>query len=82
MAFYIPPSPYPSGTRTASSNSLPRRTDSLAAAASAANPVFVATEDDLRDAQRVHSHGQEEDLRYALKRMITRVEELVRRSDN
>ncbi|KAG0700813.1 hypothetical protein DFH29DRAFT_602636 [Suillus ampliporus] len=38
--------------------------------------IFVGIDDELRDAWRVHSHGQEEDLRYALDRVIKRVEEL------
>lgn len=54
------------------SGSLPRRIDSLKA------PVFAEIEDELRDIKRVHSQGQEEDLRLALSRMISRVEELVR----
>ncbi|OJA20514.1 hypothetical protein AZE42_01587 [Rhizopogon vesiculosus] len=41
--------------------------------------VFANIDDELHDARRVHSHGQEEDLRYALDRVIKRVEELVRR---
>jgi hypothetical protein len=39
--------------------------------------IFAAIDDDLRDAMRVHSHGQEEDLRLALSRVIDRVSELV-----
>lgn len=35
--------------------------------------------DELRDMKRVHAQGQEEDLRMALGRTITRVEELVSR---
>ncbi|OAX41146.1 hypothetical protein K503DRAFT_864101 [Rhizopogon vinicolor AM-OR11-026] len=38
--------------------------------------VFANIDDELHDARRVHSHGQEEDLRYALDRVIKRVEEL------
>lgn len=34
-------------------------------------------EDELRDARRVQSHGQEEDLRAALNMVINRVQELV-----
>ncbi|KZT71649.1 hypothetical protein DAEQUDRAFT_744057 [Daedalea quercina L-15889] len=55
------------------SGSLPRRVDSLAANKA---PVFTDIEDELRDIKRVHSQGQEEDLRMALSRMISRVEEL------
>lgn len=39
--------------------------------------IFSGIDDELRDARRVYSQGQEEDLRYALERVITRVEELV-----
>lgn len=40
-------------------------------------PIFTAIDDDLRDFRRVATHGQEEDLRTALGRVISRVEELV-----
>jgi len=39
--------------------------------------LFLTLEDELRDARRVHSHGQEEDLRQALQMVINRVVELV-----
>ncbi|KAF8840721.1 hypothetical protein BDN67DRAFT_1069087 [Paxillus ammoniavirescens] len=38
--------------------------------------MFTDLDDELRDARRVHSQGQEEDLRYALDRVIKRVEDL------
>ncbi|KAG1715626.1 hypothetical protein ID866_1550 [Astraeus odoratus] len=38
--------------------------------------IFSSVEDELRDARRVYSQGQEEDLRYALERVIKRVAEL------
>ncbi|KAL4073819.1 hypothetical protein V8B97DRAFT_1936590 [Scleroderma yunnanense] len=38
--------------------------------------IFSSIDDELRDARRVFSQGQEEDLRYALERIIKRVEEL------
>ncbi|KAG1751422.1 uncharacterized protein EDB91DRAFT_1105432 [Suillus paluster] len=38
--------------------------------------IFAGIDDELHDAWRVYSHGQEEDLRYALDRVIKRVEEL------
>lgn len=38
--------------------------------------IFSGIDDELRDARRVYSQGQEEDLRYALERVIKRVEEL------
>jgi hypothetical protein len=43
---------------------------------SSTSSIFASIDDELRDAWRVHSHGQEEDLRYALDRVIKRVEEL------
>ncbi|EPQ56862.1 hypothetical protein GLOTRDRAFT_137360, partial [Gloeophyllum trabeum ATCC 11539] len=52
---------------------LPKRTDSLLASKSS---LFNAIDDDLRDARRVHSHGQEEDLKYALQKTMSRIEEL------
>ncbi|KAH9993539.1 hypothetical protein BJV77DRAFT_997403 [Russula vinacea] len=59
-----------------SSNSrpLPQRTYSLNAAKHAS--YFSSVDEDLRDCQRVQSHGQEEDLREALGRMMARVEEM------
>lgn len=60
----------------ASSRALPKRTDSLQAIK---NPqLFIAIEDEVRDCKRVQTHGQEEDLKEALSRMMSRVEELVR----
>ena len=64
---------------------LPRRTDSFNVAPppvtpksdSPQHPIFAGIDDDLRDARRVATHGQEEDLRTALGRIIGRVEELV-----
>jgi len=44
--------------------------------------LFLATEEELRDVKRVHSHGQEEDLRLALQVVINRVEELVSSPSN
>lgn len=55
-------------------SSLPQRTDSLRVVKDA---VFSQIEEELRDIKRVHSQGQEEDLRMALSRTIGRVEELV-----
>ncbi|KZT10581.1 uncharacterized protein LAESUDRAFT_711102 [Laetiporus sulphureus 93-53] len=52
---------------------LPRRVDSFIASKM---PFFTQLDDELRDVKRVHSQGQEEDLRMALGRMISRVEEL------
>ncbi|KAI0708925.1 hypothetical protein C8T65DRAFT_708447 [Cerioporus squamosus] len=56
-----------------SNRNLPRRTDSLKPTKA---PYFNEVDDELRDIRRVHSQGQEEDLRYALSRTINRIEEL------
>lgn len=63
-----------------SSSGLPRRTDGLNATQqkSSSNPYFLAVEEELHDARRVHAHGQEEDLRFALNMVISRVTELAR----
>ncbi|KIJ68060.1 hypothetical protein HYDPIDRAFT_165792 [Hydnomerulius pinastri MD-312] len=52
------------------------RSPGLASPNSPTSAVFVGLDDELRDARRVHSQGQEEDLRYALDRVIKRVEDL------
>lgn len=57
-----------------SKQSLPRRIDSLAASKI---PIFITIEEELHDIRRVQNHGQEEDLKMALSKMISRVEELV-----
>jgi hypothetical protein len=54
----------------------PKRSQSLSAASSP-SAIFTAVSDDLHDARRVYAHGQEEDLKLALSKVITRVEELV-----
>ncbi|EJF65209.1 hypothetical protein DICSQDRAFT_166262 [Dichomitus squalens LYAD-421 SS1] len=59
---------------SASNRNLPRRSDSLHKVNKA--PYFSEVDDELRDIRRVHSQGQEEDLRYALSRTINRIEEL------
>ena len=61
---------------SATTRNLPRRSDSLHKVNK--TPYFSEVEDELRDIRRVHSQGQEEDLRYALSRTINRIEELVR----
>ncbi|TFK20752.1 hypothetical protein FA15DRAFT_113195 [Coprinopsis marcescibilis] len=43
---------------------------------SSSNPLFLRIEEELHDARRVRSHGQEDDLRGALDMVIGRVEEL------
>ena len=58
-------------------NKLPRRTSSLSVSASKA-PIFKEIDEELHDIRRVHMHGQEDDLRYGMTRMIQRVEKLVR----
>ncbi|KAI0338274.1 hypothetical protein BDW22DRAFT_1363153 [Trametopsis cervina] len=63
------PVPMPSAGRP----NLPTRTVSLATIQGA---TFNAIDEELRDIRRVHSQGQEEDLRMALSRTISRVEEL------
>ncbi|GJE92845.1 hypothetical protein PsYK624_090030 [Phanerochaete sordida] len=64
--FAVPP---PMNHRT----NLPQRSDSLGAVKTA---PFAQIEEELRDVKRVHMQGQEEDLRMALSRTISRVEEL------
>jgi hypothetical protein len=76
MAFYSPPPPHYMA-RPASALAVPRRNESLAGGA--AKPgIFAQAADDLADARRVLAHGQEDDLRTALTRVIGRVEEMVR----
>ncbi|TFK95633.1 hypothetical protein BDV98DRAFT_577503 [Pterulicium gracile] len=72
-------SPTPASTSPNSARpSGPQRYDSLNATQTAAKvpPLFLAIEEELHDARRVHSHGQEEDLKYALNRAINRISEL------
>ncbi|KAI0784683.1 hypothetical protein C8Q75DRAFT_778354 [Abortiporus biennis] len=64
---------FPTTTLAAGKQGLPRRTDSLAPGMA---PIFSELEDELRDVRRVNAQGQEEDLKMALSRMISRVEEL------
>ena len=61
-----------------SSNSrpLPQRIHSVNAVKHA--NYFSAVDEELRDCKRVQRQGQEEDLREALSRIVTRVEEMVR----
>ena len=53
----------------------PEKRDSLAKVPE--TQLFLTLDDELRDARRVHSYGQEEDLRQALEMVINRVVELV-----
>jgi len=59
-------------------NGVPRRVDSLNATQQkpASHPLFLTIEEELHDARRVQSHGQEEDLRSALNMVINRVTQL------
>lgn len=68
--------PPPPPSFSSSSRILPKRTDSLLVNQKNAQ-LFGTIEDEVRDCRRVGTHGQEEDLRQALDRMIGRVEELV-----
>ncbi|KAG8214087.1 hypothetical protein J3R82DRAFT_10845 [Butyriboletus roseoflavus] len=54
----------------------PSRSSSSPAPSSPTSIVLAGLDDELRDAHRVLSHGQEEDLRYALNRVLNKVEEL------
>lgn len=67
-----------SRTTMFSSNSRlpPQRTHSIDAVKHAS--YFSSVDEELRDSKRVQRQGQEEDLREALSRMMTRVEEMVR----
>ena len=60
------------------SGGAPRRSDLNATQhKTSSHPIFSQIEEDLHDARRVHSDGQEEDLRAALIMVIDRVSELV-----
>ncbi|KAG6915142.1 hypothetical protein DXG01_013059 [Tephrocybe rancida] len=68
---HFPSSTYSSPNPSAKSAPLPNRTDSLKLNAtqqkvSSQGAIFNVIEEELHDARRVHSHGQEEDLRAAL----------------
>ncbi|KAJ6573433.1 hypothetical protein DFH09DRAFT_1362081 [Mycena vulgaris] len=69
---------FPSSLQNGGSSGLPRRTDSLNATQqkSSSHQIFLTIEQELHDARRVGSHGQEEDLRSALNMVINRVTEL------
>ncbi|KAF8069859.1 hypothetical protein FPV67DRAFT_1485088, partial [Lyophyllum atratum] len=64
----------------AHTSALPRRSDSLQLNAtqqkSASHKIFQTIQEELHDARRVHSHGQEEDLRLALNMLIDRLSQL------
>ena len=69
---------FPSKLAAHGTNGIPRRSDLNATQQrSATHPVFLKVEEELHDARRVYSDGQEDDLRYALSMVINRVSELV-----
>lgn len=72
---------FPSTLQNNGANGLPRRSDSLNATQHklGSHHIFLTIEEELHDARRVHSHGQEEDLRSALNMVINRVSVLVSR---
>lgn len=63
------------------SSTLPSRTDSLKLNATQqktpTHKILLTIEEELHDARRVHSHGQEEDLRLALNMLIERLSQVV-----
>ena len=69
---------FPSKLQTNGPNGAPGRSELNATQHKpASHPLFQRIEEELHDARRVHSHGQEEDLRSALMMVIDRVSELV-----
>ncbi|KAJ6483965.1 hypothetical protein C8R45DRAFT_1075281 [Mycena sanguinolenta] len=70
---------FASALQNGGSSGMPRRSDSLNATqqkAAGSHPIFLTIEQELHDARRVGSHGQEDDLRAALNMVINRVTEL------
>ncbi len=61
---------------SSTSKPVPQRTSSVNSVKHA--NFFGPVDEEMRDCKRVQSHGQEEDLREALGRMMARVEEMVR----
>ena len=69
---------FPSKLQKNGPSSAPRHSDLNATQhKTSSHPIFSQIEEELHDARRVHSHGQEEDLRSALIMVIDRVSELV-----
>ena len=70
---------FPSKLQTNGPSSAPRRSTDLNATQhkTSSHPIFSQIEEELHDARRVYSHGQEEDLRSALNMVIDRVVQLV-----
>ncbi|KAK0505426.1 hypothetical protein EDD18DRAFT_338137 [Armillaria luteobubalina] len=69
---------FPSTLKNGGSNGISWRSDGLNATQqkSSSDPLFLAIEEELHDARRVHSNGQEDDLRLALNMVISRVTQL------
>ena len=70
---------FPSKLQTNGPSGAPRRSTDLNATQhkSSSHPIFSQIDEELHDARRVYSHGQEEDLRSALNMVIDRVVQLV-----
>ena len=70
---------FPSKLQTNGPSGAPRRSTDLNATQhkTSSHPIFSQVEDELHDARRVYSHGQEEDLRSALIVVIDGVVQLV-----
>ncbi|KAK0475421.1 hypothetical protein IW261DRAFT_1494073 [Armillaria novae-zelandiae] len=69
---------FPSTLKNGGTNGTSWRSDGLNATQqkSSSDPLFLAIEEELHDARRVHSNGQEDDLRLALNMVISRVTQL------
>ena len=70
---------FPSKLQSNAPSGAPRRSTDLNATQhkTSSHPIFSEIEEELHDARRVYSHGQEEDLRAALNMVIDRVAQLV-----
>ena len=71
---YASPGSSSQGSKTSTLNATQQKSSS--------DPFFLKIEEELHDARRVQSHGQEDDLRLALDMVISRVSELVRGNDS
>ncbi|KAL1741408.1 hypothetical protein HDZ31DRAFT_66957 [Schizophyllum fasciatum] len=69
---------FPSSLQTTAGGSGSSKRDTLNATQQkrASHPVLLQIENELHDARRVHSHGQEDDLRQALDMLIRRLTEV------
>ncbi len=74
---------FPSTLKNGGPNGTSWRSDGLNATQqkSSSDPLFLAIEEELHDARRVHANGQEDDLRLALNMVISRVTQLVSTPD-